>query len=85
MRTRAERRHHHQRMINKVKEFEWLKPTSYWGSENNRQKTIKKIAENRKFCSCWMCSNQREHWGDTIQEKKLKQFYESDGGDHYDI
>lgn len=73
MRNRAERRHHHQRMINKVTKFEWLTPASYWRSENDRQKTIKRIAENRKFCSCWMCGNSRELEGDTLQEVRIKE------------
>lgn len=73
MRTRAERRHHHQRMIDKVKKFFWI--TKYI-TEEKRLEHIKKMADNRKPCSCWMCGNPRKHLKDkkTIQEKKHSEF-----------
>lgn len=57
--SRAERRHHHQRMIDKVKNFHWLKPEFWHSSEEKRQKHIKKMAETRHPCSCDMCCNPR--------------------------
>lgn len=79
-RTRAERRHHHQRMIDKViKSFRWLKPEFYHGEEAQRQKHIKKMAENRAKCSCEICCNPRRSpltSGEekmTIQERKAKE------------
>jgi len=84
MKTRAERRHHHQRMINRVKDFFWLKSKHYHGSEEERQKHIKQMAENRHPCSCHMCCNPRHsglHSGEeklTMQERKAQQKIEDD-------
>ena len=80
MKTRAERRHHHKRLLDRVKEFFWLKPKHYHGSEEQRQKHIKKMAENRKPCSCHMCGNPRHVGKDklTMQEKKALQKIEED-------
>ncbi len=79
MKTRAERRHHHKRMLDRVKEFFWLRPKHYHGSEEQRQKHIKKMAENRHPCSCHMCRNPRHsdfHSGEeklTMQERRALQ------------
>lgn len=76
MKTRAERRHHHQRMIDRVKNFDWLKPKYWFGSEESREKHIRQMAENRHPCSCHMCRNPRHsrfHSGEeklTMQERK---------------
>lgn len=35
-----------------------------WASRN---------ADNLKMCSCYMCGNQRKHWGKTIQELKYSE------------
>lgn len=73
MRTRAERRHHHQRMLNKVKKFHWIQKW-FWGEES-REEHIKRMAENRTPCSCHMCGNPRHHQKDklTMQEKRAIQ------------
>lgn len=69
MRSRAERRHHHQRMLNKVKTFSLYQ--SYRWPEEEKIKHQKRMAETRKSCSCYMCGNPRKHWNDmTIQEKR---------------
>lgn len=80
MRTRSERRHHHQRMIDKVKDFWYLQSDKYWGTEESRQKHIRKVAENRKKCSCHMCRNPRNSdfsKGEsklTMQERRMKDY-----------
>lgn len=75
-RSRAERRHHHQRMIQRVNTFRWMAPEFYHGDEEQRQKHIKKMAENRKKCSCSVCCNPRSNpWAKddklTMQERKI--------------
>ena len=74
MKSRAERRHHHNRMIEKVKHFWWLQKDKYWGSEEKRQKHIRKMAETRHPCSCHMCGNPRTIFNEvTMQEKRIKE------------
>ena len=72
MRTRSERRHHHTRMLEKVKNFFWLKRHF---TEEERLDHVRKMAENRKLCSCHMCGNPRKHQKDkkTMQEKRFEQ------------
>ena len=73
MRTRSERRHHHQRMLNKVKNFGWLK--SWFGTEEIREEHIRQITETRKPCSCHMCGNPRKHFKQkTLQEKRMDEY-----------
>lgn len=70
--SRADRRHHHQRMFDKVKTFHWLKKKFWNGSEDERELHLKKMAETRQPCSCHMCGNPRKHWKEeTIQEQKM--------------
>ena len=70
--SRAERRHHHERMIDKVKYFWHLQADKYWGTEESRQKHIRQMAETRQPCSCHVCGNPRKHWKEkTIQEKRF--------------
>ena len=73
MRSRAERRHHHQRMLNKVKTFSLYQ--NYFWSEEDKIEHQRRMAENRKPCSCWACGNPRHHQKDklTMQEKKILQ------------
>lgn len=72
MRSRAERRHHHERMLNKVKKFGLYQ--NYFWSEEEKEEHQRKMAETRKPCSCHMCGNPRKHWKDkTMQEKKALQ------------
>lgn len=73
VRTKAERRHHHFRMIDRASKFMWLQ-SQYWnGDEEHRQKVIRQLAETRHPCSCHMCGNARKLWKEqTLQEKKFK-------------
>ena len=81
-RTRAERRHHHQRMINRVKNFHWIQPKFYHGGEEQRQKHIREMAETRHPCSCDICCNQRRNkWQSseermTMQERRVKEEFD---------
>lgn len=70
MKTRAERRHHHERMMNKVKQFGLY--DSFSGDEEEKIEHQRKMTETRKPCSCWMCGNPRKHSKDkyTMQEKR---------------
>lgn len=47
-------------MIDRVKDFGWIKSLGLWKtSDEEREKHIKKMAENRQKCSCHMCRNPR--------------------------
>jgi hypothetical protein len=75
MRTRSERRHHRERMINRVKNFKWIQPKYYHGPEEQRQKYIRELADTRHPCSCDMCCNPRHNgWARderlTMQERR---------------
>lgn len=78
MRSRAERRHHHHRMIEKIKTYGYYQYD--WQDEEKMILHQKKTAENRKPCSCHMCRNPRHsgfHKGDsklTMQEKRFKEY-----------
>lgn len=72
---RAERRHNHKRMLDRVKGFNWLKEKFWRGTESEREMHIKKIAETRHPCSCHMCGNPRKNWKEeTMQEKRIKEY-----------
>ena len=72
--SRAERRHHHNRMLDRVKTFHWLKKKFWHGSEEERELHMKKIAETRHPCSCHMCGNPRRMFKKkTVQEKRFDQ------------
>ena len=78
MRNRAERRHHHKRMMEKVKSFS-IYNYFFW-TEDKKTRHQKKLAETRKPCSCWMCGNPRRHFkSKTMQEKR--QEYIKNGDD----
>lgn len=72
--SRAERRHHHQRMLNKVKKFSLYQ--NYFWSEEDKIQHQKRMAENRKPCSCHMCGNPRKHHKDklTMQERRMNEY-----------
>jgi hypothetical protein len=78
MRTRAERRHHHKRMLEKVKSFS-IYNYFFW-TEDKKTRHQKKIAETRKPCSCWMCGNPRRFFKDkmTMQEKRQEHIKHDD-------
>ena len=70
--SRADRRHHHERMLDRVKGFHWLKQKFWNGSEEEREKHLRKMAETRHPCSCHMCGNPRRMFKEeTLQEKKM--------------
>jgi len=72
VRTRAERRHHHKRMLDKVRNFTYLKYMKDNFTQEEYEKYINKLVENRKSCSCWMCGNPRKYTKEkTLQEKKF--------------
>lgn len=73
--SRADRRHHHERMLDKVKKFRFVQPEFYNGNEEQRQKHIRKMAETRTPCSCHMCGNPRRMFKEeTMQEKRIKEY-----------
>lgn len=73
VRSRAERRHHHNRMVERVKKFEWInKSFKDHFTPEELDSFIKHLAETRHPCSCHMCGNARKIWKKkTIQEKKM--------------
>jgi hypothetical protein len=78
--SRAERRHHRQRMINRIKDFYWIKNGGFSEntSEDKKQKLIRKMVDTRKPCSCYMCCNPRHSSKGkerfTRQEKKFEEY-----------
>lgn len=75
--SRAERRHHHQRMLEKVKHHSMYQYE--WHDETWKELHQKKTAENRKPCSCSGCCNPRRNpyaKGDklTMQEKRIMEY-----------
>lgn len=60
MRKRSERRAHHKRMEKRTEKFEclrWLKETD----QERFKENVKRMTENRKACSCFMCRNPRRN------------------------
>lgn len=71
VRTRAERRHHHQRMLQRAEKFACENGMKEWFTQEQFEKHVRLIAENRKACSCYMCGNARKIWKQkTLQEIK---------------
>ncbi|RIX45692.1 MAG: hypothetical protein D3M94_12810 [Rhodocyclales bacterium GT-UBC] len=58
---RALRRHHVARL---KKSRRWYYGTDLWQSA----KDIGRATHTPQQCSCWMCGNQRKHFGVSIQE-----------------
>ena len=80
MRTRAERRHHHQRMIKKAKKSFMCTALKEFVTEEEWYEKVAKLSETRAPCSCHMCGNPRKHYKEiTIQERRF--FSDSDGRD----
>ena len=77
MKSRDVRRHHSQRIKNRVKHI-WL---NIWRdryyNEMDKDELVKSISTHsttRKRCSCYMCGNERKHFNElTLQEKKALQ------------
>lgn len=82
MRTRAERRHHHRRMMNKVKKYSIV---TAW-PEEYADRRAKKFAETRKPCSCDGCGNPRhsvmsKSERKTMQERRMDEYEKNLGID----
>lgn len=55
-----------QRATDFTKDWGWVDPVEYG-------KHIRKLAENRKKCSCYMCGNARRMFKEkTLQEKRFE-------------
>lgn len=62
-------------MLNKAKHIAGMQGLREWFTDDEFQKHIRKLAENRKKCSCWMCGNARRMFKEkTMQEKKFEQY-----------
>jgi hypothetical protein len=69
MRSRAFRRHQMER------KKAWAKRAAReWYRSEPTVRQIGLLAHTPKECSCWMCGNQRRIEGDTMQERKYKQY-----------
>lgn len=65
--SRAQRRHHTERMKARYRRKERLHP--YWRSDDPA--SAGKYANHGCTCSCWMCGNPRRHLGElTMQERR---------------
>ena len=64
MKSRALRRHHQERMKQRVASY-------YGGYARGDARHVGKIARTRQGCSCWMCGNPRRYFGEpTLQERR---------------
>jgi hypothetical protein len=64
MRSRALRRHHEQRIKQRVRGY-------YGGYARANPRHLGTIAHTRQLCSCAMCGNPRHHFGErTLQERR---------------
>lgn len=79
--SRALRRHHHDRMYRRARHiFRYV----WWSgkhedSEHDEHIRARRMANNMKICSCWMCCNPRNAFGRnerTIQELKAEDSFE---------
>lgn len=62
--SRALRRHHRKRLLNKRKNI--------WGGYlRDDPKRLAKVANTPTPCSCWMCRNDRQNEGPTFQELRF--------------
>lgn len=73
VRSKAFRRHHHQRMLNRVKGFRWIKSLNSRLTQDEIDRVIKRISKTRQPCSCHMCGNARKLWKQkSLKEKKFE-------------
>ncbi len=83
MRSRAERRHHRRRMMNRARDIPWIAdaPDEY------KEKLLKKFADTRKPCSCSGCGNPRHSVMEsgnklkTMQERRMDEYEKNLGID----
>lgn len=70
MRTRAERRHHFERLahegIQRYKAHAWM-------NGQDEPEHVKRDRFRKKWCGCWMCARVRDNEGPTIQELRMMQ------------
>lgn len=63
--SRALRRHHRQRMVNRARAL-----FRRWGDTEERiRHTAPRLADNLVWCSCYSCGNPRRHFGFCIYGK----------------
>lgn len=61
--SRAERIHHRDRLKKARRR--------YWGRDlSTEPKRLAQAVECPARCSCWVCGNQRQHEGPTMQERR---------------
>ena len=83
MRTRAERRHHRRRRMNKAKDIPWIADSQ----EQYKEIKIRKFADTRKPCSCDGCGNPRNSKlfsgksKKTMQENRMDEYEKNLGID----
>lgn len=70
MSKRAERRHHLNRIKEKVKSY-------YGGYASKCTKNIGRLANTRTPCSCYMCCNPRSR-GEITRQEKVQELRESE-------
>ena len=71
-RSRAFRRHHHERMIEKVRGFVCIKSLGRFLSKKEIENKVRHMAETRSPCSCHMCGNARKLWKQkSFKEKRF--------------
>ena len=50
-----------------------------WFTQDDFEKRIRQLAENRKVCSCWMCGNPRKTMKEkTMQEMRFEEYARGD-------
>ena len=71
MRSRAYRRHHAERVKQRVTRY-------YSGYARGNARHIGRLARTRTPCSCWMCGNPRRYFDEpTLQERRAPVTFEA--------
>ncbi len=63
--NRAIRRHHRQRIKNKVKDY-------YAGAHKNNPRYLGIAINTQQPCSCYGCGNPRKHFKDVTKQEKIR-------------
>jgi hypothetical protein len=64
-------------MLNRVRRTGWYRSWKRWNGKE--EEIARRWRDNMKKCSCWMCGNQRRHFGQLpIQEKRIHMAAEAD-------
>lgn len=84
-RKRAIRRHHRERMIQRVMKYDLVRFYWDWGQVDliKDRKRATQFYNHAAVCSCWMCGNPRRHkWPKeeqiTMQERKSNDIYKEE-------